>query len=573
MRNKVMFLVLVSVVILMLAQPAYGNVYATRLRVTQPNSEAAFDGNFSDGTGARIRFVLNEMADTALVRIKSGATIVRTLRLLNAVGDTSVLWTGDKDAGGPAGVGSYTYEVYCSSKGHTKWEKIWTAGTNDGVNLHFGGIHLPYRAVAINRNITSKQFGLVYIAHSWGGDTDPTNEHWIDVLRPDSVFLYKFGAAYPWAVTVPEKGVNGSGYWVVEPWHMTVATDDKLYVVAQGRGEILVFNTGDTSFAYVNNFLTIDVRGVAIYIKGADTLWNFGNGGPLQQQNGLGGLNSTIYESLGYLRYVAADEEGYLYAAYGSTGGSNVRTLIKMSITGDTLWSKPNIPGPDVGAIASIGISYGKNLTSAADDRMYIYIRNSAAEEETPFGIYSVNMKTGDTSQVVKASFVTTNNYSLDVAADNAGNVYWVNGAVNEAITCFSPPDGYNFFVTPNPSAAGISVSVASGVEHQAGVPVQYAMRQNYPNPFNPTTTISFDIPHNCDVSLKVFDVLGREISVLVDQQMAAGSYSVLFDLSSVQVLKGRQMLASGVYLYRLQATALDGSAVFVQTRKMAVVK
>jgi len=566
-----LFTFLVAIFMLYTRTTAYANVYATNLRVTQPNSEVPFDGNFADRTGARIRFVLNEKADTVIVRIKSGATVIKTLKLTNAIGDTSVLWTGDKDGGGAAGVGSYSFEVYCSSKGHTKWEKIWSAGTNDGVTRNFGWSHYPYRAVAINRNPTSKQFGLVYIAHSYG---DPSGEHWIDVLRADSTYLYRFGAAYPWAETVPEKGENTSGFWVVEPWHMTVGTDNKLYVVAQGRGEIVVFNLADTSLVAVNTFPTQGVRGIAVYIKGLDTIWYYGNGGDLQQQVGFLGLNSTIYFSSGYLRYVAVDNDGYLYAAYGSTGGSNVRTLIKLTSVGDSLWSKPNIPKASMGAIASIAVSYGKDPTSAADDRMYIYIRNTTAAGDTiPWGIYKVDMKTGDTSLVIQVPFVSTNNYSFDIAADNAGNVYWVNGAVYEAIICYSPPDGYNYYTTPNPTGTTINVTVASDVEYQVGVPVQYALRQNYPNPFNPTTTLSFDIERSSFVSLKVYDILGREVATLVNQEMAPGSYSAMFDISSAGKSTSHTTLSSGVYIYRLHAIALDGSGSFIETRKMTAVK
>ncbi len=78
-------------------------------------------------------------------------------------------------------------------------------------------------------------------------------------------------------------------------------------------------------------------------------------------------------------------------------------------------------------------------------------------------------------------------------------------------------------------------------------VPTVFALRQNYPNPFNPSTTISFDIPSDCNISLKVYDILGREVSTIADGYFTAGSYPVIFDAS-------RLSLASGVYFYRLVA-------------------
>ena len=89
-------------------------------------------------------------------------------------------------------------------------------------------------------------------------------------------------------------------------------------------------------------------------------------------------------------------------------------------------------------------------------------------------------------------------------------------------------------------------------------VPQTYSLHQNYPNPFNPVTNINFDIPKNCIVSIKVYDITGREISTLVDQSVPAGSYNVEFDATNI---------ASGTYFYKIQAGD------FVATKKMLLVK
>lgn len=88
--------------------------------------------------------------------------------------------------------------------------------------------------------------------------------------------------------------------------------------------------------------------------------------------------------------------------------------------------------------------------------------------------------------------------------------------------------------------------------------PRVFSLEQNFPNPFNPTTTINYKLPRNVHVSLEVYDMLGRRVAVLVNEREDAGSYSVTFNGSG---------LASGVYIYRLEA----GS--FVSERKLAVVK
>ncbi|HSP88659.1 MAG TPA: T9SS type A sorting domain-containing protein, partial [Ignavibacteriaceae bacterium] len=85
-----------------------------------------------------------------------------------------------------------------------------------------------------------------------------------------------------------------------------------------------------------------------------------------------------------------------------------------------------------------------------------------------------------------------------------------------------------------------------------------YSLSQNFPNPFNPTTNIEFHIPGSGFVSLKVYDVLGREIATLVNEEKPAGSYEVEFNATS---------LSSGIYFYELKA----GN--FIQTRKMILIK
>lgn len=75
--------------------------------------------------------------------------------------------------------------------------------------------------------------------------------------------------------------------------------------------------------------------------------------------------------------------------------------------------------------------------------------------------------------------------------------------------------------------------------------PGKYNLRQNYPNPFNPTTTISYDLPKESTVKLKVFNSIGKEIRMLVDKRQKAGRYTINFDGSD---------LASGVYYYSLTA-------------------
>jgi len=87
---------------------------------------------------------------------------------------------------------------------------------------------------------------------------------------------------------------------------------------------------------------------------------------------------------------------------------------------------------------------------------------------------------------------------------------------------------------------------ITNSNNNQAGnYPETYQLFQNYPNPFNPVTNISYTIPQNGIVSIKVYDILGKEVSTLVNGYQNAGLYTLQFDASN---------LSSGVYFYKLTA-------------------
>ena len=100
--------------------------------------------------------------------------------------------------------------------------------------------------------------------------------------------------------------------------------------------------------------------------------------------------------------------------------------------------------------------------------------------------------------------------------------------------------------------------STIAAVSGTPNPPKSFSLSQNYPNPFNPTTTIEFQIPERSFVKLSVFNALGQEVAVLVDEEKSPGKYTVTFDGSK---------LSSGIYFYRLEA----GN--FVETKKMIFVK
>lgn len=102
------------------------------------------------------------------------------------------------------------------------------------------------------------------------------------------------------------------------------------------------------------------------------------------------------------------------------------------------------------------------------------------------------------------------------------------------------------------------SENTGTGIRVNAELPSKFVRDQNYPNPFNPATVISYQIPVNSYVTLRVFDILGREVATLVSERKNAGTYSVQWNASG---------FSSGVYFCRLEA---DGKR---EIRKMILMK
>ena len=89
-------------------------------------------------------------------------------------------------------------------------------------------------------------------------------------------------------------------------------------------------------------------------------------------------------------------------------------------------------------------------------------------------------------------------------------------------------------------------------------IPKGYSISQNFPNPFNPVTTIDFSVPKYSMVTIKVFDILGREITTLINENKSPGNYSVDFNATN---------LSSGIYVYTMECDE------FFYSRKMAILK
>ncbi|NOS83941.1 MAG: T9SS type A sorting domain-containing protein [Ignavibacteria bacterium] len=229
---------------------------------------------------------------------------------------------------------------------------------------------------------------------------------------------------------------------------------------------------------------------------------------------------------------------GYVYLS-GQTkqiGGNQDALLLKYNLNGTLQWAVTYIgPGNDEDGFSDIIV----------DNAGYIYA-----------GGYT-------------ESAASLEDY-LTIKYTPSGTIQWLKtyeGGINseETISCIASDAQNNIFVT-GASYNGneydittVKYSQVTGVTPVSSeIPKTFSLSQNYPNPFNPSTTINFSIPVSEHVKLRLFDLLGKEVSVFVNETLAAGQYKADFDASA---------FSSGVYFYVLE------SGSFKETRKMILTK
>ncbi|MEX0608422.1 MAG: choice-of-anchor D domain-containing protein [Balneolaceae bacterium] len=111
---------------------------------------------------------------------------------------------------------------------------------------------------------------------------------------------------------------------------------------------------------------------------------------------------------------------------------------------------------------------------------------------------------------------------------------------------------------------AGTEAFIKSNNMGISELPASFVLKHNYPNPFNPSTTIVFGLPESAEVTLEVFDALGRKVSTLINKKMEAGYYDLIWNAAS---------MASGVYFYRLSARGSTSKSTYTKIQKMTLIK
>jgi len=482
--------------------------------------------------------------DTVWVRYYNGPGNNRDVgRMIVVDDDGNVYVTGES-------YGAGNYDI-ATIKYNPAGVQQWAARYNGPANGEDGS-----SAVAVDTS------GNVYITGYSDGDPNP-------VFRQDDYVTIKYNSSgtEQWAIRY-----DGPGNFHDVPYAIAVDINQNVYVTggSSGSGTRYDYTTIKYNSAGVQQW-------VGIY-------------------NGPANYDDTAND-------IAVDDSGNVYVTGSSDGTSSDDedfATIKYNTAGTQLWLA-RYDGGGVGDDAyAMSLDGNGNLFVTGESR------NPSAPYSYDYLTIRYNVFTGDTVWTARYNGPASgNDIPLFVTSDNTGNAYvtgyseggatgndyatlkYNNAGMEEWLTRFNGTGNGNdiaasvgvdtagyVYVTGSSFGSGTGNDIVtikysqspSGVPGTiSGLPEDYYLFQNYPNPFNPNTVIGYRLSVSSMVTLKVYDVLGNEVAVLVNEEKPAGIYEVEFNGHSG--LSGTRGLPSGVYFYTLTA----GS--FKQTKKMILLK
>ncbi len=323
--------------------------------------------------------------------------------------------------------------------------------------------------------------------------------------------------------------------------------DTKLFAATGGGGVFLSTNNG-TSWNAVNNGIP-NGYGVQSFAVSGSNFFAAGSGVFLSTNNGtswtkVGTINATVYALAvsGTNLFAGTNNGGVFLSTNNGTSWTAVNTgLNNLTVRVLANSSTYIFAGTDGGVYRS-----SNNGTS------WTAVNNGFRLELLPvtaFAVSGTNLFAGTCGG--DAVFLSTNN-GTSWNWESQGLTY--NGVMSLVVSgtnLFAGTDLFGVWRRP-------LLEMTSVERFSTDLPTHFSLDQNYPNPFNPTTTISFNLPSKSFVSLKVFDIMGREIATIVSEEMSAGSYSRQWNAAN---------MSSGIYFYRLQACS------FTETKKLILLR
>lgn len=327
-----------------------------------------------------------------------------------------------------------------------------------------------------------------------------------------------------------------------------VVNGTNLFAGTDGGGVFLSANNG-TTWTAVNSGLPANTQVWSLAGQGTNLFAGTGGEGIFLSSNN-GTTWSAVNTGLTDLRVNYLLTSGTDIFA-GTAGGARVY----LSTNSGTSWTA--VGSGLISTVFSLAIS-GTNLFAATNnDGVFRSTDNGTSWIAVTTGLPP---NTGFCCFAVRGQSVFTGGVGVGVfRSTNNGNNWDPVGLSNWSVLTLAYTDSYLFAGTDGGGVYRVPLSDVTSVERVLGnLRTHFTLEQNYPNPFNPATTISFGLPSKSSVSLKVFDALGREVAILLADELSAGTYSRRWSAAG---------LASGVYFYRLQADS------FIETKKLILLK
>ncbi|MBW7888072.1 MAG: T9SS type A sorting domain-containing protein [Bacteroidetes bacterium] len=357
------------------------------------------------------------------------------------------------------------------------------------------------------------------------------------------------------------------------PWGVFIDFSGRLWVADRGNSRVLRF---DNAAAKSNGASADGVLGQSTFTSSTF----------LKTQSGLGEPRGVFVDAAG--RLYVADEGNTRIMVYDSAAtkinGANADMVYgQVDYNSDNAAAPPTINSLNYplsvfvdNVTSTVWIPDAYNHRVLRFDGPNITVTAPAAPQILDItrgaGQVTVRWKMNTEGDFVRYRIYAGNSANPTTQVDSTtggkiDTVKIITGLTNEtkyyfritAVNIYGMESGFSNEVNATPSLTNVAME-------QSSLPSNYSLAQNYPNPFNPTTTINFGLPEVSRVSLKIYDLLGREVATLINSELSAGYYNYQWNASG---------LSSGVYIYRLNAVSSKKSALhnFTQVKKLTLQK